>query len=57
MPITRRQMIHCTGASALLASLAPGAFAQAGAFESARIVTGFPPGGRPTRSAGASPSV
>ena len=45
MSITRRQLIHCTGASALLASLAPGAWAQAGAFESARIVTGFPPGG------------
>lgn len=45
MPITRRRLIHCTGASALLGSFVPGASAQAGAFESARIVTGFPPGG------------
>jgi tripartite-type tricarboxylate transporter receptor subunit TctC len=45
MSLTRRQILQSTGASALLSGIGAGAFAQAGALESARIVTGFTPGG------------
>ena len=47
MSINRREIVLSAGASALLSGLgaAPLARAQAAAFESARIVTGFTPGG------------
>jgi tripartite-type tricarboxylate transporter receptor subunit TctC len=45
MPLSRRQLIRSTSTSALLSAIGTGALAQAGALDSARIVTGFPPGG------------
>jgi tripartite-type tricarboxylate transporter receptor subunit TctC len=42
--ITRRQVIHCAGASALLAAVGQQAFAQA-QLESVRLITGFAAGG------------
>jgi len=44
MSFTRRQILHGTGASALLAGIGQRAFAQAG-IETATIVTGFAAGG------------
>jgi tripartite-type tricarboxylate transporter receptor subunit TctC len=44
MPLTRRSLLQTTGATALLASIGQQALAQSG-LESARIVTGFSPGG------------
>jgi len=44
MILTRRSLLQTTGATALLASIGQQAFAQAG-FETARIITGFAPGG------------
>ena len=45
MPFTRRNLILSTGASTLLSTVGAAALAQAAAFENARIVTGFTPGG------------
>ncbi len=47
MSITRRELVVCSGASALLSAVGASAQAQtqAAPFESARIVTGFTPGG------------
>ena len=44
MTLSRRTLLQSTAATALLGSLATRALAQA-AFETAKIVTGFPPGG------------
>ena len=45
MPVTRRQFVQSTSASALLAGLSSRALAQPAPLEAVKIITGFTPGG------------